>query len=375
MTEEQLLSLLALDVPDAEKTNIGFLEVIKKAHNETINSAIYAHFINAQEKDISDLFLNALTDLIEEKTDRLFSFGKAYATCEIKTNKGRIDIVIQDELSQQVIIIENKIFHYLNNDLMDYWNYFNCKADEKIGILLTPQKQIIEGEASAHFINITHLEWIGKVKSNGLPFGISNNYSIYINDFVKTVESFSITYKMNNQAKFYFEHAPKILKIQETSSAAQKFINNQLQLIAEKLGWQVYGNSMDWRNIWDEQNLLDTYLTIITSDLMKGEMKVTLILELNREDRNKYEEVEKHLENNEQFKRMKKNGARTSTYIHLGSQEYSITLLELENFANFIISKINEDFVDATLQAIKYLYPHKDISKWEQNFLNLGEIN
>lgn len=71
MTDD-LFSLLVLDIPESEKSNIGFLEIIKKQYNETINSAIYAHFINADENLVRDLFLNALTDLIEEKTDRLF---------------------------------------------------------------------------------------------------------------------------------------------------------------------------------------------------------------------------------------------------------------------------------------------------------------
>jgi hypothetical protein len=368
MTED-LFNLLVLDIPEKEKNSVGFLEIIKKQYNETINSAIYAHFVNSDEKQVSELFLNSLVELIDEKTGRVFSFGKAFATCEVVTNNGRIDIVIQDELSSQVIIIENKIFHWLNNDLIDYWEHYKVSDDEKVGIVLTPFPQEIPKEVEHLFINITHSEWIQKVKAYGLPYGVSNKYVVYISDFVQTIESYSKSYKMNDQAKFYFNHASKIIKVQETVHSAYQFLNDQFQLIADKLGWQVYGNSMEYRNFWDEELHLDTYLTISTSALIKGEMKILLILELNGKDRDKHQDVEALLKDNEQFKRMNKTGKRTSKYIHLGFHEYLITHNDLENFANFVSQKIVDDFSDATLKTIHYLYPDIDISNWEKNLL------
>lgn len=366
MTE--LYPILTLDIPKSQKQPIGFLEIIKKQYHENINSSIYAHFINCEEKAVSEMFMDALTDLIEEKTNRLFSLGAPYATCEVVTQNGRIDIVIQDRLSEQVILIENKIFHHLHNDLTDYWNHFNCSEEHKIGVLLTPYPHKVPDANKETFINITHVEWIQKVKEKGIPFNLSNKYTIYITDFVNTIDQFSTNYAMDEQAKFYFEHALKILKIQETTTAAHQFLNNQFQLIASRLGWQTYGNAIEWRNFWDEQNHLDTYLTIVTEPLLNGEMKFLLILELMRLDKDNVSKLEEHLKDNAQFKRMKRGGTVGRDKLHFGMIEYSISLEQLENLADFVYQKIMEDFADTTLKAIKFFYPNKDISVWEENF-------
>lgn len=50
MVDSDLYDILLKDIPEAEKANFGFLEIIKKQHSEIINSSIYAHFINSDEK-------------------------------------------------------------------------------------------------------------------------------------------------------------------------------------------------------------------------------------------------------------------------------------------------------------------------------------
>lgn len=368
---DQIIQFLTLDVPKPQKEAIGFLELIKKQYHENINSSVYAYFINCQEKAVSDLFLNALRELILEKSEKDFSFGKPVAWCEVVTKEGRIDIVVEDELGPNKIIIENKIFHHLHNDLMDYWNHYPIPEEDKMGVLLTPYPHAIPEEVKSYFINITHGEWIAKVKAAGLPFGTSTKNTIYITDFIQTIESLSTTYEMNDQAKFYFQHAPKILQIQDTVGAAHQFLNSQFQLIAEKLGWQVYGNSMNWRNFWDEENHLQTYLTIITEKLIRGEMKFTLILELEKEDKNKADDLANQLMDNEQFKRMKRGAAISNSMLHFGMIEYEITETELGDLAHTVLKKIKEDFASVTLESVKFLHPSKDISKWEGNFKSL----
>src|SRR5690554_5764156 len=53
------------------KQHVGFLDIIKKTTNETINSNIYAHFLSCEEDEIKHAFLNALLYIIEEKTKLL----------------------------------------------------------------------------------------------------------------------------------------------------------------------------------------------------------------------------------------------------------------------------------------------------------------
>ena len=92
----------------------------------------------------------------------------------------REEIEIEDEneelTSNWAIIIENKLFANLYNNILDYWN--SVKADNKILIVLSlypiekPQK--IENKG-IKFINITHGELIEKVKQNLSEFFIDSD--------------------------------------------------------------------------------------------------------------------------------------------------------------------------------------------------------
>jgi hypothetical protein len=372
MTE--LTSLLSLNIPEAVPSPDGFLEIIRKSHHENINSSIYAYFINSKEPFVSELFLNSLLELVEEKGGQNFSFGEAFAECEVKTANGRLDILISDKLGSEYLIIENKIYHWLHNDLMDYWNHVKADDEKKVGILLTLEKHSIPENVQGKFINITHGEWITKIKSRGIPFGLSPRINTYITDFINTIDHLTKSYEMNEQSKFYFQHANRILKVQETIGAAHSFLNDQFQLIADKLGLQNYGNALEWRNFWDADNNIDIYMTIVTAPLLRGELRYQLILELNRKDKERYQDIENLLKDEPQFKLMRRGESRWS-YMHFGVRSYEITLLELENFAEIIVKNIREDFADTLIKSIKQFYPNCDISSWEKNLVSTLELN
>ncbi|WP_341905534.1 PD-(D/E)XK nuclease family protein [Fluviicola taffensis] len=368
MTSE-LTSLLSLNIPESVPSPDGFLEIIRKSHHENINSSIYAYFINSKEPFVSELFMSSLLELVEEKSTLKFSFGEAFAECEVKTANGRLDILISDKLGNEYLIIENKIYHWLHNDLMDYWDHVKAIDDKKVGILLTLEKHSIPENVQGKFINITHGEWINKIKSKGIPFGLSPRVNTYITDFVNTIDHLTKSYEMDEQSKFYFQHANRILKVQETIVAAHSFLNDQFQLIANKLGLQNYGNALDWRNFWDADNNIDIYMTIVTAPLLNGELRYKLILELNRKDKERYQDIENFLRDEPQFKLMQPGESRWS-YMHFGVRNYEITMLELEQFSEIVVKNIREDFADTLIKTVKKFYPNCDISSWEKNLIS-----
>ncbi|SFU75520.1 hypothetical protein SAMN05216480_12020 [Pustulibacterium marinum] len=353
-----------------EKRKDGFLEIIRKDHNENINSNIYAYYLSCEIEELKSTFLDALLSIIYEKTLRKFQFTRAFTTTEMTTSNGRIDIFIRDLINPVAIIIENKIHHRLNNDLLEYWNYFKSKDANKIGILLTLHNHVIPENVKDKFINITHWEWISKIK-NIIDLNNINDTSqkIYLNDFFKTIENLTTTYKMNDSAKFFFQNAKKINETYETLLEGHKFLNDQYELIASKLGLQTFGSEITWKNIWDESNLIDTYFTIITKDLILGKAyKYQIILELNREDKAKESEIKEKFQNHPQFNN-EYIGISKDSYKHLQVRDYEISIEELSRFSEIVISQIQKDFADLFIQIIKFLYPNKDISRWENNFI------
>lgn len=354
------------------ENKVGFLEIIRKQHHENINSNLYAHFINSSNESVRTLFVDALLELVYNKTGKRFSMPEVYASTEVNTGKGRIDIVIMGNQDKDIILIENKIYHCLNNDLLDYWQFFKIDDSKKVGVLLTLHNHQIPSDVIGKFINITHFDWARLIERNLASIDLPVNYAVYINDFINTIKNLTTTYEMNESTKFYFEHSEQIVKAQQTIHEAHKFINEQLELIANTIGWQTYGNSMNWRNLWDAHNKLDTYLTIITKDLLEGRKSFTIILELNREDKLKENEVAKLLENHPQ-KLSKKRGNSQGSYVHFLYKSYPITFEELENFAEIVVEHIRKDFADMTLKVIRLLYEGKDISNWERKFLGVEE--
>ncbi|NHM08046.1 PD-(D/E)XK nuclease family protein [Flavobacterium sp. CYK-4] len=354
-------------IPRIER-RIGFLEVINKAHHENINSAVYAHFLSCGIPGVETLFRDTLTDLVYSRTQKQLNLSQSVVSTEVKTPMGgRLDLVIEDFHNQNIILIENKIHHYLHNDLSDYWNYSNLPDARKVGILLTLYPHPIPTELNGKFINITHREWMQAIKEQMQSNDLDIRYEIYLNDFINTLENLTNRYAMNKSAQFYFAHAQQVQLAVQTQQQAYDFLNNQLELIAQNLGWQTYGSSMNWRNFWDQHNVLDTYLTIITRDLINGKMTFRIILELNRADKEKAAEVRKQFANHPQLT-SKEQGESKNTYLHFLCQDYSLGTDELKNFGELVTQKIQEDFADITLKVIQYLYPDKNISDWVSNF-------
>lgn len=371
-----LTSLLFLPIPEANPNPKGFLEIAGIAHYENVNSRVYTHFLNIQEYPaIRFAFLDALLQLIEEKSDKVLSLQNFTALLEDVTNlQYRIDILIKDNQNKTAIIIENKIHHVLNNDLRNYWDHVPFPKENKVGILLTLNPHPTnDPRMIPEFINITHSEWINRIKENGLPFGIPSNYYQYINDFASTIDNLTKSYMMNEQAKFYFQHAPKIKQAKQTMDAASGFLNDQMNLLAGKLGWCAEGSAFDWKYIWDKENDLYTYFTIWYGPIVNhGELKFSIILELSRKDKDRMNLLEPILEDIAQYKNIEMRHMTRSDrhFVHFCVREYSITFNELERFGEYLYELILRDFSEIIVTIIKEFYPDLNISKWIHNFEN-----
>ena len=181
---DELIELALLEIPTINVKPLGFLDIIGKQHDEVINTRLYCNFLSPNfNLEIAKLFIASLLNLVTKKTGKNINIQVGY-TCstEIETSKGnRIDLVINSTENKSAIIIENKIFTLLKNDLIDYWSNFNYPDENKIGIILTLKKISIPPEVKDMYINITHTEWITQIKDSGLPTGLTTNQYVYLN--------------------------------------------------------------------------------------------------------------------------------------------------------------------------------------------------
>ncbi len=97
-----------------------FMEISGYPHYENVCSNILQFFLNpTNEHELYDLVLISLSKLAQIGLYTEYYQGNISVQREVETiNGGRLDLLIITK--NYVIGIENKVFHFLDNDLKDY---------------------------------------------------------------------------------------------------------------------------------------------------------------------------------------------------------------------------------------------------------------
>src|SRR5690606_10493796 len=133
--DQDLLSFLSLEFPATSHRHDTFLDIAGISYHENTISRIYAYFLNYQAKpEIANLFQSELMNVINSKLTNQADLTMVNPWCylESTTSKGRIDMLIRshkddgeiDTGEESVaIVIENKIYHGVGNDLDEYYEH------------------------------------------------------------------------------------------------------------------------------------------------------------------------------------------------------------------------------------------------------------
>ena len=159
--EEYLKLLLKFEYLPKKILSKSILNIAGYPHYENVSSNILAFFLNPNnEHGLGQLMLSSLLNLaaaIETNQNNIRVSREVYTI-----NGGRLDILI--ETDNQLIGIENKIYHYLANDLEDYSNTLDKWAQTNklnvVKIVLGIKKE----HSSFGFLPITYEELFLKVK-------------------------------------------------------------------------------------------------------------------------------------------------------------------------------------------------------------------
>jgi hypothetical protein len=358
-TDTELLEFLSLEFPLEIQREDGFMDIVGVQYHENTITQIYAYFLNTEiNPEISRLFLDSLLEVIASKDNRKIDnleFDDFKCNLEVVTSKGnRVDLVIEskteDEFSletKSALIIENKIYSGVWNDLQDYYESNNTNVLRKQGILLTLKKHKISDDLKDIFINVTHSEWIDQIKSNGLPSNLSLNKYVYLNDFINNMENLTQSNSMNEDAKFFFKHASKVLRAKKTHDEAYIYVINQLKIVAEKIGWKFYGNSSSWRHIWDADKEAQVYFSLVFENIISEQPEITIYLEIYKDALNRYDEFSNLLNENGFFNNLTLATKSTRGYAHLAYKTYKLDFSQIEDLSGYIYDKLNEDFIIA----------------------------
>lgn len=217
-----------------------YLEIAGQPHYENVCSNILKFYFDTNEQHkLKDLLLKALLSCLDDKY-KDYSFESINIEREYFTaNNNRIDLVI--ECSNLVVVIENKIEHWVANDLKDYQKCIEetFKDKDRIFILLSLNKLKKEDLQQTQFENITYEQFFQNLKQNlGTYFIHANNqYIIFLLDFIKTIENFiNPMEKLNKEFfNFYVKHQELINEMCEEKNEMYKFLYSFVDTIFNKL--------------------------------------------------------------------------------------------------------------------------------------------
>jgi hypothetical protein len=360
-TQTELTTFLQQkEIPAIIPRKRTFFDISGVPHDELIISSWYAYFLRVDEDHgLGNLFLQALIMLIGNKKGHSFSLNEFVVETEVTTQtRKRIDILIRgigkDE--GKFIIIENKIYHWVNNDLEDYWHHCATADTNKCGVLLTLNRMPVPSAVSSMFINVLHAELIEAIQSLQVD---RQTTSKYLPDFVAAIDNLYKDYFMDNEVSFYFENLALCNRIYDISLRAHDFVVGHIKIAAQHLGLQFAGKSEHYRYLF-QQNLEGVYYTIIFDQIFAAQQKIHIAIELDQNGLSMLSEID--LKVGEQ--KVKDRGLlyqskdQKGVWLHYAGRGYQVIPDDLRNLSIFIAGKIKEDFSDFFQEVSKVLISH-----------------
>lgn len=343
-------------IPKIKKRPKTFLGIAKQPHYENVMSNIYAFYFNIEEvHGMQDLFINSLLEIINESKlgiqKKITEITDFEVATEVNTkNNGRIDILISS--NDHAIIIENKVYHTLNNNLEDYWSSTKVtdnKEENKIGIVLSLNKLNV---THGHFINITHVELLKRVIQNlGSYFmDAKDKYVVFLKDFYQNSINLSKSEMDSKELKFYFDNQSKIIEVKEFHFAVRNHIINQIEQACELVDEDLLlpaskGEGNKRLRFFLSPKNKNLMITVFFEKLLTPEKGLVVIVELKNELlRNKegYKEIA-FTQEEETIIKPAFYTDRNPNWCHFAVVRYQLNENEVSNLAQFIIEKLEND--------------------------------
>lgn len=288
--------ILEHDFPKIPDKSPTLLEIAGMPHYENVDSNIWAFFLNPHaEHGLEDLFLQSLIALClrkykEKGIHKELNIINPTIHRELSTNTTkRMDIVLDDENS--VIIVENKIFHWLANDLGEYWEHFdesNYPSHRKAGVVLAlhPTNGI-----DNRFVSITHQELNTEILSGIGRFLLQANpkYLSFLYDFIANKQNFYMPDQTQESFTFLFEHREKINRLIDIKNS---LVTSVLKQVDQGSGTFVMARKtqIDYRYYTFEETP-NLYYTILIRHILDEDPHYSIILEGNHIDQEVFDQI------------------------------------------------------------------------------------
>ncbi len=326
------------------------------------------YFDTREEHRLGDLFISTLIQMLQETEvgkQKNFAFANDLSTkTEFPTKKGgRIDLLLTDDLNS--IIIENKVYHTLNNDLEDYWNTVKGAVENKIGIVLSLFP--LNNTRHSHFINITHPVFLKRVIANSGNYLLEANdkYVVFLKDLVQNIINMSTSIMNKADLEFYFGNQKRINEIASFKHRVKTHILSEVEKVPaqldEKFGLVLSGKRSDRLRYYISSVNSNLMITVIVEGLLMSENKTMHIVVELAKDALKNKEIYKTIiflpeEINANVLVPDFYTNTNNAWAHFATKVYHPNEQEIAHLSQFIIDKLQKDHLLSIYQKLNELF-------------------
>ena len=367
--DEKLLNEIVKNVPFSEKQTKGFFEIADIGSREVSFSKCYSYYLNPNEEHgLGRLFIDTLLSLLGNP------FSLDYFVVENNQgtkNKKFIDILIRGvgrDLGN-FLIIENKIFHEINNPFGEYWDHCTSANENKRLVLLTLKNENyniarkMEEFEEILWSNQLHIDWVNKIQEKKIRIKLkctTDEQEFVYQNFIKAISILNMYKNMTAQAKFYFNNTEGINMAVLCKEQTSGYVKNQIESASGSLGFLIgRTDSNRLRDFYLEAEKELVFYSIIFDKLFDKSHEIRITYSLHPKVFNKHgqvEELDKLFKIEAQDKGFvlddKKNlGKGWHNYL---TKIYTLKEEQFSKLEEFIINRINE-FEEITKKITKHL--------------------
>ena len=231
--KEWLDSLILDDIPKHKGWQRSLMDITGIKHHENMWSDIYKFFFKINEEHgLKDLFIRSLEQVLHIDNEFLveFTVRREY----VVDGNERIDLFLYDKFKKNAIIIENKVYHSLNNNLDNYYESIKKQGFSEILVLVLGLKNYRNTslKSGGKYYSITHLDLLETVLANLPKYSPCANpyYLFLLQEFYKNIKNH--TNMIDKEVAAFFikeENRQKIFKIHDI----YRHVKDYLMLVME----------------------------------------------------------------------------------------------------------------------------------------------
>lgn len=358
---EDLEQFLAELPEEGQRPRPDLFSISGFPHYEDVLSNWYAFFMDPNgPHGLGTLFLEVLLELAHAKDTVTIGSSMAVKR-ELTTPEGKaIDLVVHDGEetvggitgAMNAIVIENKVYHHLNNRLDLYFNA--VKAEHKTGIVLGLKKTSNDHEA---FVFVSHRDLIDRVTARlSITAPVPEPFRQYLIDLHQNIHELTAHMEYSKEVAFFLKNAERIQRVSRLEGTLKEYLKGQLRPVAAELGVELYPSA---QKCWYlcESNDDRVYYSVLLDDVLAHGTDLLVVVELQgtkgKDLQVFYDSVESLLKSGvHEDKRLHNHGA---DWIQYAPIRIPMSAGEKGNLSDAVLSRIRQDLAPILDKADEFM--------------------